>query len=87
MSQTHDTGRLDRTPQAKNLLESLRKRLIRQVLMYGLGTVLGVAATWLLFAYVADWGLRVPKLVRVFHGVTFFVLVGFFTWRNVWRSW
>ena len=65
-----------RTPQARRLLESLRKRLIRQVLMYGLGTVLGVAAVWLLFAYVADWGLRVPKVVRVFHGVTFFALVG-----------
>jgi len=85
MSQTQPPPRLTQTPQAGHLLESLRRRLVRQVLMYGLGTVLGVAAAWLLFAYIADWGLRVPKAVRVIHGGTFFALLAFFAWRNVLR--
>lgn len=85
MSQTQPTSGLTQTPQTGDLLESLRRRLVRQVLMHGLGTVLGVATAWLLFAYIADWGLRVPKVVRVFHGGTLFVLVAFFSWRNILR--
>jgi hypothetical protein len=76
---------LSRTPALERLLDGLRGRLVRQVWLHGLGTALAVAALWLAFAFFADWGLRVPHAVRLFHGAVLFLLVGFFAWRHLFR--
>jgi hypothetical protein len=78
-------ARLEATPHLEGLLRSLRGRLRRLVLSHGLGTVLAVVAGWLVFAYVADWGLRVPGPIRVLHGVVLVVLTGVFLWRSLFR--
>ena len=74
---------LERTPALEGLLVSLRRSIRRQVLWYGIGTVLGAVALWLTFAFLADWGLRVPRAIRIFHGIVLPVVIGFFAWRDL----
>lgn len=76
---------LARTPTLARLLAATRAVLVRQVCAYGIGTVLGITTLWLSFAFVADWGLRVPYAVRVLHGVVWVVLVLLFLWRDLLR--
>ena len=64
MTRTSDVE-LARTPALERLLARTRAALLRQVLAYGIGTVLGAASLWLVFAFLADWGLRVPLAIRV----------------------
>ena len=71
------------TPHLDRLLGALRSRLSRQVLLYGVGSILGFASLWLVFAFLADWGLRVPRPVRIFHGLVFLGVVGYALWRNL----
>lgn len=74
---------LSATPELERLLASTRARLVRQVYAYGIGTVLGALALWLAFAFLADWGLRVPLAVRLLHGLVLFVVAGVFLWRDL----
>jgi len=74
---------LTATPELERLLTATRARLVRQVYAYGLGTVLGALSLWLAFAFLADWGLRVPLAVRLLHGVVLFVVLGVFLWRDL----
>ena len=56
-----ETKNLDR------VLERLRARMTRLVWTHGLSTVVGAAAAILLLAFVVDWGLHVPRGVRLVH--------------------
>ena len=76
---------LGRTPVLDGLLGALRRRLVGKIWLHGLGTALAVGALWLAFAFLADWGLRVPRPVRILHGLAFVVLVGVFVWRDLLR--
>lgn len=76
---------LARTPELERLLAGTRARLVGQVWAYGIGTALGVAALWLAFAFLADWGLRVPHAIRLLHGLVLFALAALFLWRDLVR--
>ena len=78
MNPTRDT----RTPALDSLLRTAQTRLRRRVWSYGIGTVFGVLAGWVAFAFFADYILRVPFAVRVWHGFFTFALVGYFIWRE-----
>jgi hypothetical protein len=76
---------LVRTPALERLLAATRAALVRQILAYGLGTVLGAATLWIAFAFLADWGLRVPLAIRVLHGVVLLAIVTTYLWRDLLR--
>jgi hypothetical protein len=76
---------LSGTPALSRLLAATRRALLRQVLAYGIGTVLGAATLWLAFAFLADWGLRVPHAIRVLHGFGLAAVVTVFLWRDLLR--
>ncbi|MSR62278.1 MAG: hypothetical protein EXS08_07525 [Planctomycetes bacterium] len=76
---------LTRTPTLERLLRATRAAIVRQVLAYGLGTVLGAATLWLAFAFLADWGLRVPHAIRIFHGLMLAAVITVFLWRDLLR--
>ena len=79
--------KLEASPQLEALLRSLRARIVRQLVLYGSGTVLGAAVLWLAFAFLADWGLRVPYAIRIFHGVVLLGVVMLFAYRDLIRPW
>lgn len=76
---------LSATPNVRRLLDALRRRLRALVILYGVGTVLAVGSGWLAFAFLADWGLRVPAAIRMLHGVLLALLVAVFLWRALLR--
>lgn len=76
---------LSRTPALEGLLERIRRRLVLASGLQGLGVLLVAAALWALFAFVADWGLSVPRVVRVMHGVLLFLLPAAAAWWFGWR--
>ncbi len=76
---------LERTPTLERLLASTRQALVRQIFAYGIGTVLGACTLWLAFAFLADWGLRVPHAIRVLHGVLLAAVITLFLWRDLLR--
>jgi len=76
-------GPLRATPAVERLLDSLQNRLRRQVLLHGVGSLLALVAAWILFAFLADWGLRVPRPVRVLHGGVLVSLTAYLTWRHL----
>ena len=61
------TPDLRATPHLARLLASLRARLDRLLLAHALGAVLLALSAWLVFAFVADWLLAVPRAVRWLH--------------------
>jgi hypothetical protein len=73
---------LARTPRIEALLRTLRGRILGLMLVHGLGTLLAAVSVWLVFAYFADWVLRVPKPVRIFHGLVLCAVAGYFVWRE-----
>ncbi|MEW6073002.1 MAG: hypothetical protein AB1726_10490 [Planctomycetota bacterium] len=73
------------TPHLDRLLAGLRGRLIAGVWLHGTGTALLAAAIWLAFAFVADWGLRVPHALRLTHGVVLVALGAAIVVRDLWR--
>lgn len=81
--QRNEDTRLDRTPALERLLARLSAALTRQIWLSGLGSVLLVAVAWLAFAFVADYVLRVPHGVRVFHALVAVALPGFVAWRRL----
>lgn len=76
---------MHRTPKLDQLLKRLRWRLIRLIWIHGLGTVATVTAFWLVFAFLADWGLHVPRSVRLLHCAVLIGLPAFFLWRELLR--
>ena len=81
MSQDPHTDRggapLPPTPALDRLIERVRARLGRLVLLHGLGTTAAVAAAWLAFAFLLDWTLHLPAPVRVFHLLVLVALPAF----------
>ncbi len=74
---------LTATPTLERLLSSLRGRLMSAVWLHGLGTILLVAAIWIAYSFLADWGLRVPRLIRILHGLAVPVLLVVFFRRDL----
>ncbi len=62
------------TPALDRLIERVRARLARLVVLHGLGTVLLVTSGWLAFAFLADWLLHLPAPLRVFNLLVLIVL-------------
>ncbi|MEO6709134.1 MAG: hypothetical protein ABI054_10115 [Planctomycetota bacterium] len=54
---------LGRTPALARLLERLSSRLTSQIWLFGLGTLAAASCAWLVFAFFADYALRVPRSV------------------------
>ncbi|MEX1026131.1 MAG: hypothetical protein WD226_13735 [Planctomycetota bacterium] len=69
------------TPKLDARIARLRRGLVRAVWLRGLGILVVCVLAWLAFAYLADWGLRVPRLIRVFHAVIVVVVTGFVAYR------
>ena len=61
------------TPRLEALLGRLERALVRNVWLYGLGTVVAAGAAWLLFMYLSDRLLKLPAPIRWIH---LLVLVG-----------
>ena len=76
---------LPQTPALERLLARLARRITLHVWLHGLGTVVTAGVLWLLFAFFADYVLRVPPAVRVLHGAAFLGVLGFFLWRDLLR--
>lgn len=83
--QRNEDLRLDRTPALERLLARLSAALTRQIWLSGLGSVLLVAVAWLAFAFLADYVLRVPHGVRLFHALVAVALPAFVAWRRLAR--
>ncbi|TAJ01871.1 MAG: hypothetical protein EPO68_18495 [Planctomycetota bacterium] len=78
MTSTRD---LARTPQLAARLAALRRALLVAAWTRGLALVAACAAAWVAWAFLADWGLRVPTWVRAFHAVALVAGLAFALWR------
>lgn len=58
---------LPATPALDHLIERVRARMTRLVVLHGVGTVVAAWSVWLAFAFLADWFLHLPAPVRIFH--------------------
>jgi hypothetical protein len=76
---------LTRTPGIEALLSSLRRKILVLVVVHGIGTLCAALTAWLAFAYLADWALRVPRPVRIFHGLVVLGVFAYFLWREFLR--
>lgn len=65
---------MSQKPHLHALLDAVRGRLVRQVWLHGLGTMVAAAGAWLGFAYVADRWLHLPAPIRMFHGLVLVAL-------------
>ncbi|MAB80024.1 MAG: hypothetical protein CMJ89_11790 [Planctomycetes bacterium] len=79
--------KLETSPRLESLLGSLRAHIVRQLILYGFGTIFGAAVLWLGFAFLSDWGLRVPHALRIFHGAILIGVVALFAYRDLIRPW
>ncbi|QDU68233.1 DUF4175 domain-containing protein [Engelhardtia mirabilis] len=84
-NQARTDAPLTRTPRLEARLVALRGRLVRSVLLHAAGSVLLVASGWILFAFLADWGLQVPRLVRLLHLGVLAALPLAAAWREGYR--
>jgi len=73
------------TPALAALLARLRRRLVAQVWLHGLGGILVALCAWLAFVFFADWALHVPLAVRWFHLAVLVALPIALFWREVLR--
>ena len=71
------------TPKLDDRLARLGAGLRRAVWKRGLGLVCLCVVAWLTFAFLADWGLRVPRAIRAFHGLVALGLTGWCVWKFV----
>jgi len=76
---------LTKTPALERALLRLRSRIRGLVFVHGIGTVLAVSSVWLVFAFLADWGLHVPRAVRLLHSAVVILLPAYFVWRELIR--
>src|SRR5687767_10709830 len=77
--------RLERTPALEALLARVSRKLSAQIWLFGLGTLLAWTSAWLAFAFLADYGLRVPYGVRLFHTAVALAVPAFCAWRFLLR--
>ncbi len=73
------------TPALAALLARLRRRLVAQIWLHGVGGVLVPLCLWLAFVFFADWALHVPLAVRWFHLAVLVALPVALFWREVLR--
>ncbi len=71
------------TPTIDGLLSRVRRRLLREVWIFGLGRALFVTSLWLLFIFLVDWVLHVPAGVRLVNFALLLVLPIFALWREL----
>ncbi len=76
---------LKATPELAALLARLRRRLVLQIWLHGLGGVLVPLVLWLVFVFFADWALHVPLGVRWFHLGVLVALPVALVWHEVVR--
>ena len=69
------------TPAIDALFARLDRRIVAQIWLWGLGTVAGLAVAWLAFAFLADWALHVPKIVRLLHAAVLVLIPCVGLWR------
>lgn len=77
--------RLTRTPALARLLARLSQRLTSQIWLFGLGTLAAMTSAWLAFAFLADYALRVPHGVLLFHAFITLAVPAFCAWRFLLR--
>lgn len=75
------------TPELEKLLARLRRQLGALAWMQGVGVLLATLCAWLLFSFVADWALHVPRGVRWFHLAVCVIAPLFALWRLGIRPW
>jgi len=85
VSRPIELHQLAATPALAALLARLRRRLVAQVWLHGLGGVLVPLCAWLVFVFFADWALHVPLAVRWFHLAVLVALPVALFWREVLR--
>ncbi len=79
------TRTLPSTPEVDRLIVRVRQRLTGLIWLSGLGTLVAAVAGALLFAFLADWTLHLPKVVRWFHLLLLLAVPTFFVLRDLWR--
>jgi hypothetical protein len=83
---THTQARpLAATPKLASLLARMGSRLRRQVWLHGVGTLLSLVGAWLVFAFVIDFFLRVPRGVRALLLLVLIALPAWILWRYLLR--
>lgn len=85
MSRPFETRALAATPALAALLARVRRRLVAQVWLHGVGGMLVAVSAWLVFAFFADWALHVPLAVRWLHLAVLVALPIALLWREVLR--
>ncbi|HUR29199.1 MAG TPA: hypothetical protein VM509_13510, partial [Planctomycetota bacterium] len=80
-----DAPSLDRTPALARLLSRLSARLTAQIWLFGLGTLATLTSAWIAFAFISDYGLRVPRGVLVLQAILLVALPLFCAWRYLLR--
>ncbi len=73
------------TPAIDRLLDRLRRRLVLEVWLHGVGRVLLATGLWLLAAFLIDWVLHVPAAVRSVHLAVLVALPIGVAWRELFR--
>lgn len=73
------------TPRLEALLGRLERALVRNVWLYGLGTVIAAGAAWLLFMYLSDRFLKLPAPIRLIHLLVLVGGVAYLSWRTIVR--
>jgi hypothetical protein len=80
---TTETPELPPTRAIEELLDRLRRRLVAEVWMHGVGRTLLVAAICLLFFFLIDWILHVPSGVRIVDFTLLLFLPAVVFWREL----
>ncbi|MBM3991663.1 MAG: hypothetical protein FJ298_11730, partial [Planctomycetes bacterium] len=85
MSRPIQVRALAATPALAALLARVRRRLVAQIWLHGMGGMLVAVSAWLAFAFFADWALHVPRAVRWLHFAVLVALPIALLWREVLR--
>ena len=73
------------TPELERRLAGLRRAIETGIWLHGLGTLLAAVGLWLVFAFLADWGLHVPEGVRWMQLALLVALPAVVAWRELAR--